>query len=631
MKYYPILFEIGQEKIRQSYDGCKYLLQIWNQSQQKIFELHLNFHISFCNESLFAASKSLIQIVHIPQKSFQFENRTIQIKKDSVLTINPELKIHGLLLDKQSSEKGETIVVFETLDNQLDFNRIQLLNLNEQDDSFPEKSYKFLQCGEIKPRSNFTFDPIKKVCMIFSKDILYAVSLRNSGQIDLYWNMIRKSSENNKPFIDVSMSLNEFYFQSDHNSYLKLAHKNKSDITLQEAISNSDENFTMDQIHTKITQNVNKIFSGFQYLTHNSRNVCILTHGKFLSVFDILDDKWVSHIQFNDEIRAIFRLNSQDDFLPAVLLKNGSIYQKVLVRFFEQQEEIPENERDFYLEGSIIRIQIDQENFEAVYFTILKDDIHQLKVLWNDTIYDFEVVDPKENLNVVQLQATVQDAQTLIVVQNGFSFIVYEQIYPEGKLSWNLIYKYREFPEVTGILFTGNAYKISEDFFSFDNKNLYVFKRGSPDEIKVYKNIYCTGHIGINSLFNYVTCQQTSDSECQGLRFFNRERLVKEDKLDMILIKQIDIGALGTLEINYNSSRIGLMKSVTDVIVIPVLNFLPIRFIGSKESSEYTLFKQLEDKQIGLQKDGLLVSWNTVNGKPFREILLENHNYTDYE
>ena len=37
MQYCPILLEVGQERIRKVYDGCKYLIQVWKKDGTKSF------------------------------------------------------------------------------------------------------------------------------------------------------------------------------------------------------------------------------------------------------------------------------------------------------------------------------------------------------------------------------------------------------------------------------------------------------------------------------------------------------------------------------------------------------------------------------------------------------------------
>lgn len=39
----------------------------------------------------------------------------------------------------------------------------------------------------------------------------------------------------------------------------------------------------------------------------------VITHGKFASLFDLIEGKWINHIEFEDDIIKIFRIYKTED------------------------------------------------------------------------------------------------------------------------------------------------------------------------------------------------------------------------------------------------------------------------------------------------------------------------------
>lgn len=88
------------------------------------------------------------------------------------------------------------MVTFETNDNQLEFDKILFDNF-DNDDTF---NYRYEQIREVVPRHargesrDRMLDPIIKSSFIYANGFMFAVSLRGSGDADLYWNMQLKET-----------------------------------------------------------------------------------------------------------------------------------------------------------------------------------------------------------------------------------------------------------------------------------------------------------------------------------------------------------------------------------------------------------------------------------------------------
>ena len=123
-------------------------------------------------------------------------NRINPYANNEVATIQPEdMKVHGLLLNT-NEETGDVfmLVPLETLDNQIDFNILDIIQKPPGDDF----DYQFKQFREVVPR-NDRFDPVTKFVSAFDKwNDLFAVALRESSKVDFYFNGQRVSSFNGK-------------------------------------------------------------------------------------------------------------------------------------------------------------------------------------------------------------------------------------------------------------------------------------------------------------------------------------------------------------------------------------------------------------------------------------------------
>lgn len=87
--------------------------------------------------------------------------------------------------------KEDILVMFETTDNQVDFNEMKVEKI--EDDA--EHKYSFVQKTELLPRPAAIQkhdDKIQKFVYIYGN--YYVIALRKSGKFDIYWRGRRVSS-----------------------------------------------------------------------------------------------------------------------------------------------------------------------------------------------------------------------------------------------------------------------------------------------------------------------------------------------------------------------------------------------------------------------------------------------------
>lgn len=68
----------------------------------------------------------------------------------------------------------------------------------------------------------------------------------------------------------------------------------------------------------------------------------------------------------------------------------------------------------------------------------------------------------------------------------------------------------------------------------------------------------------------------------------------------MVLIKSIDVGTQGFFEYSFNLIRIGFVRSLTHLAIIPILHRNMNKFMGMAEPSAYICYKIFMDKMMAL-------------------------------
>jgi hypothetical protein len=107
--------------------------------------------------------------------------------------------------------------------------------------------------------------------------------------------------------LDIAMSISSFYFKTVEGNYYGFEHKNKSSITFNLANPISREDLDFDNIPVKLVQNIVSLYTGV-HLVKIGKAMVVITHGKFVSLFDLIEWKWINHIEFEDDILKLFRI-----------------------------------------------------------------------------------------------------------------------------------------------------------------------------------------------------------------------------------------------------------------------------------------------------------------------------------
>lgn len=91
-----------------------------------------------------------------------------------------------------------------------------------------------------------------------------------------------------------------------------------------------------------------------------------------------------------------------------------------------------------------------------------------------------------------------------------------------------------------------------------------------------------------------------------GLRLYDMETVVTKNVCESILLKNIDFGFQGRLEYSSSVKRLAFIKSITHIIITPVLHWNCIRFMGMDKCKDYITYKVIKDRFVALKPNGII-------------------------
>ena len=105
----------------------------------------------------------------------------------------------------------------------------------------------------------------------------------------------------------------------------------------------------------------------------------------------------------------------------------------------------------------------------------------------------------------------------------------------------------------------------------------------------------------------------------------------KDKDLSLILIKNIDVGALGSFEWNPDIERVGMMKSLSDIVVFPILHNNTNKFMGMNVTKDdFLCHRVIKDKVHALTSKGNIHTWDFITGKYIKNEHGTDQSLTEY-
>ena len=106
--------------------------------------------------------------------------------------------------------------------------------------------------------------------------------------------------------LDIEMSISDFYFKMLDGNIYCFNHKNKNSPSFQMAEKLKPDEVEWHKLHVKKVHNIVNLFTGIM-IVKIGITMCVITHSKFVSLFDLLEWKWVNHIEFETDILKLCR------------------------------------------------------------------------------------------------------------------------------------------------------------------------------------------------------------------------------------------------------------------------------------------------------------------------------------
>lgn len=165
----------------------------------------------------------------------------------------------------------------------------------------------FLQYSEVVFRET-KFDPIKKIKLLFlTTEFLHGLAIRESGQVDIYWNCKRVNSSE-ECFDDIDINFDKYFIQRRDESILTIDTKWHTRVGIEVA---EETELTIEDLHESHYKRINnhvKIYQSFALINISF----FVAHGNYISLYDIIEKKWKKTFHFEEKVLNVFRNEKND-------------------------------------------------------------------------------------------------------------------------------------------------------------------------------------------------------------------------------------------------------------------------------------------------------------------------------
>jgi len=71
------------------------------------------------------------------------------------------------------------------------------------------------------------------------------------------------------------------------------------------------------------------IYTGYQIVRTDESTTVVVSHDKFVSIYDLVAKEWINHVRYPDIITNLIRIKEGKKKESVVLLANGELYKNV--------------------------------------------------------------------------------------------------------------------------------------------------------------------------------------------------------------------------------------------------------------------------------------------------------------
>ncbi|CDW75916.1 UNKNOWN [Stylonychia lemnae] len=660
-------------------------------------------YVVFNKKCLFLANAKDLYVLNCEpyfNQDFIIEQGLVEVSKDEYEKILTGRPLWGLMYKfkralRSLREDGkefemkeyEVVVAIETIDGQLDINAI-ILNSNYDTAEFNDASqilkresysvrkykkyyegvltsdkFSFVQQGVVVKKKSKRNDPIVKFCYMFDEyNTFYGVTMRKSGEFDIYWNMILIDSSSEK-VDDISVSTDCLYFKMKQNKFIE--HKKdsikglrvNSSSTYFDLAQDENDSFKFELIFFQNIKNQVNLYNSYALI----RTDLYIAHDKYISLYNVQEKEWVKHFKF--ENREIYKMVKRGPDYPdqrdkelLLILKNGEIIFD-LIWTIRQEEKKPMNKAkptqgslSVHKQQHFITIEsqkssnkLDQRvikvsnNFGSSKFQVMVlkvNNLIEVKALIDEQSID--ITDKIETLDLnhqISILTISQNEDLYLIVQKRSMVFIYHVIQDND---------YETYQEISGqynndveeedkikfvkvavldikevndnlVLHSCFARDLAEQIVLIDDCNFYfVSVKENTYDILPLQN--CTGISVVDENYLYALCH-SSPLRSSGFRLYDIKTLLEKKISSDVFLLNAQIGSLSMIDLNNTYSRLTFQQSLQTMMIIPALHRNTISFMGMKKRSDYIATRHKDGNFYALDRDNIIFSWSSISGK----------------
>ncbi len=461
---------------------------------------------------------------------------------------------------EDSKSEPFILVVLESRDNQLDFNSLHLKSPpGARDFGFTFKQYR-----EVVPR-NIKYDPIIKFeCVFDDSQFNYAIVLRKSRAVDLYWNMQRvdASSANVE---DIGISFDTMYTKMGKGLDAEVR---SIPVSLGTKIgfdnSEVDKHVRFPCIYYQNIKNHIKIYKSYSLI----RSTLFVAHGKTVSLYSVVGGEWAKHITFESDIKYMFRKTSSednpDDFEIGVLLKNNTLHRinsttpRITTTWELQDAEVK-------IEGKLLHADLDVEDNKYMFIftqgngqgpraTATGDC--RLSAFYLEGLYTIDGIKPDDldpSTRFVSLFSPADNTQILAI--RDTTITLYEHVPDEDGDEGAISHQYKKifrfenldaihkeedeqrFNPIHGVV----SRDIESELFLIDKTCFYVVDIKEGNIKKIYEDQNCVGLYFLDNQYCY-TLQHKQANKSAGFRLYDILNVIEKESDNSYTMASAQVG-----------------------------------------------------------------------------------------
>ncbi|CDW83568.1 wd-40 repeat protein [Stylonychia lemnae] len=661
----PVIVEIIDDELKQHLNA-KFLLQCWLKGGTKQYERKLQYDIlawkSQHGEFICKLDSREEQTKYIYYQHFEGENsmlKIVDIFEDSCKNpfsykiLKPHFRFAFSYIEYlPTTDKIVTVQIktsFKMLSFDLSYQHLEssceILCIFENEENlmvgtqlfFKDNIVRFEEQHEIIPRVNHYYDPIIKFKYVHALgNYLFAVALRKSLLVDIYWNnsLVATSSEQFQD-IDVTFEFIQLYSLAGRLKVFPLSIGSKmkfESIQDKGPISQHD----WDRIF------YSKLADYFKFYT----SYCLINTSFFIareniiSIYDIIKKKWIKHFYEDENVVQVFKTEKSDgEYQLGIFLNTGKVK---LIDTLDSTEPMlwDIQQTDHLMSGTTIQIMNDNQNYRF-FLKLAKDDITGKPVLFcfsRSKVQNLTEFVEDLRLDTIIIPLYYQYYWNVFILfnkQTGHLRYYYSSLYIDGQ-GYNayqvILLKLHHINDSLNLI-GKNLFSMTTDIETelviIDEKDINLIDFSSNQQ-KIIENVHIKGFQLIENDIIYALVKNPEKVDETGFHLFDLKLILEQKQAQSFFLDKSLVGVNNILDFSHDNQRFSYMEHFDLITIIPTLHSNIINYMGMLKRDKYLAAKKINDRFIALDIRNRLTTWDAVTGKLIN-VHQREEDFTDFE